>query len=127
MFFRAATTLRLLDVIWPADILHFYGFYILIALLAVEYSTSVLWLLITGTTILFPILLVIIPYDTSWDWSSLSYIDFWSFSGFIRNTFYNGFHPVFPWIAFLFLGIIFGRINFTRKLLVKYFIISTII
>lgn len=113
--------------IWPADILHFYGFYILLALFVVDLSTSKLWVLISLSTLTFPLFLLVIPYEEAWNFTTLQYADFWSIKGFLRNTFYNGFHPVFPWIAFLFLGIIFGRVEYTKVNLKKYLFISLLI
>ena len=46
-----------------------------------------------------------------WNFEPLAYADFWSPSGFIRNLFYNGFHPVIPWAAFMLFGLWYGRQN----------------
>jgi hypothetical protein len=56
-------------------------------------------------------LLIILDYEAGWDWSTLEYQDFFTPSGFLRHLFFNGFHPVFPWVAFLLTGIWVGRIN----------------
>jgi len=57
------------------------------------------------------VLLVLIDYETACDFETLTYVDFWTVVGFLRNTFYNGFHPVIPWAAFLLLGLWVGRQN----------------
>jgi uncharacterized membrane protein YeiB len=67
---------------WPADILHFYH-----------------------------ILLAISPYDTGWNFETMLYNDFWTVEGFLRNTFYNGWNSIFPWIAYFLLGMYLGRLN----------------
>lgn len=64
--------------------------------------------------VLFHILLVIIPYNTGWNFDTLMYEDFWTFKGFIRNTFYNGWNAIFPWIAYFFLGMYLGRLDWNN-------------
>jgi uncharacterized membrane protein YeiB len=59
----------------------------------------------------FYIMLFAIDYETGWVWQTLMYTDFWTVEGFIRNLFYNGFHPVFPWVAFLMVGLWVGRMD----------------
>ena len=51
--------------------------------------------------IIFHVLLTVIPYETGWNFQTFAYADFWTRKGFLRNTFYNGWNPVFPWFAFL--------------------------
>lgn len=48
-------------------------------------------------------------YEAGWNWDTLEYTDFWTPTGFVRNLFYNGWHPVFPWLAFLAFGMWLGR------------------
>jgi len=33
----------------------------------------------------------------------------WTPLGFIRHLFYNGFHPIFPWVSFMIMGMWLGR------------------
>jgi len=97
--------------IWPADILHFYGVYMLITLLVIRWRPrSILWLS-ACLVLLFPLLLAVFSYDEGWDFDSLTYLGFWTVEGFLRNLFYNGFHPVIPWVSFMLLGLWFGRQN----------------
>jgi len=35
--------------------------------------------------------------------------------GFFFNSFFNGYHPVFPWIILMLIGILIGRMNFSNK------------
>lgn len=95
--------------IWPADILHFYGLYMLVALLFIRYSSRVV---LSGTVLLilmYPLLFLVLSYESGWDFSTLTYLDFWTVTGFLRNLFFNGFHPVLPWAAFLLFGLWYGR------------------
>ncbi len=96
---------------WPADILHFYGGYMHIAVLFIFFPKKYFLYAATASIIIFHLLLVIIPYDTGWNFETLMYNDFWTAEGFIRNTFYNGWNSIFPWIAYFFLGMYLGRLD----------------
>lgn len=100
---------------WPADILHFYGGYMHLAVLIIFLPRKYFLYAALSAVIIFHVLLAIIPYDTGWDFDTLMYIDFWSFEGFLRNTFYNGWNSIFPWIAYFFLGMYLGRLNWSEK------------
>ncbi|MCF2910828.1 DUF418 domain-containing protein [Pseudoalteromonas sp. DL2-H2.2] len=95
--------------VWPADILHFYGCYFILAswlLFASHRTLLTLCALVVST---FPALLLVIDYSKGWHWGTLTYLDLWTLDGLIRRIFYNGFHPVFPWFAFLLFGMWLGR------------------
>lgn len=96
--------------IWPADILHYYGIYIAIG--AFLLASSIRKLLWSALAIAagFPIIFFILDYTAAWNWAALSYTNFWSLKGFFRNLLFNGFHPVFPWAAFLIFGMALGRL-----------------
>jgi uncharacterized protein len=100
--------------IWPADILHYYGLYITIGVLFLSVSRK--WLLTISFLLIiaYSVSMLFFNYDAGWDWNTLEYADFFTVNGFFRNFFLNGFHPVFPWIAFLLTGICIGRINFNN-------------
>ncbi len=95
--------------LWPADILHFYGVYIAIGVLLLGSRQPVL----LGWAILFTLaflpLILLFDYEAGWDWTTLEYEGFWTPEGFLRNLFFNGFHPVIPWVAFLLFGLWLGR------------------
>ncbi len=95
--------------LWPADILHFYGIYIAIGAFLLLASDKWLWRLAFAFIIVFVILMFLFDYETGWDWQSLTYIDFWTLQGMARHLFFNGFHPVIPWTAFLLVGMWLGR------------------
>jgi uncharacterized membrane protein YeiB len=65
--------------------------------------------------IIFHLLLAVIPIETGWDFSTFRYTDFWTISGFLRNTLYNGWNSIFPWIAYFLLGMWLGRIDWQRR------------
>lgn len=96
-------------VIWPADILHYYGVYMLLGLLFLFKPAAYSFRMALALILLFPILLFNFNYEIGWDWESLTYLDFWTPKGFARNLFFNGFHPLIPWAAFLLMGIWLGK------------------
>jgi uncharacterized protein len=96
---------------WQADILHFYGGYMHIAALLL-FVDKKYYLYVAGIAIIgFHLLLFIIPYETGWNFNTLQYTDFWTINGFVRNTLYNGWNPVFPWMAYFTIGMYLGRVD----------------
>jgi len=106
-------------IIWPADILHFYGIYMLITLMLLKSATRTILLSALLSVVLYPFLMILFNYEQGWDFTTLEYHNFWSLNGFIRNLFYNGFHPVIPWAAFMLIGLWFGKMNLKDKQFVK--------
>ncbi|MDN5201931.1 DUF418 domain-containing protein [Fulvivirgaceae bacterium BMA10] len=105
--------------IWPADILHFYGVYMLIALLLLKSRPKTILSVSLLIILVYPLFMLIWNYDTGWDFESFNYSDFWTVEGFTRNLFYNGFHPVIPWTAFMLIGLWFGKQNLHDSKVVK--------
>ncbi len=101
--------------IWPADILHYYGFYISIGALLMTTRSVNLWMIIVILILIYPFILDFVDYEMGWNWKINEYIDFWTFTGFFRRLFVNGFHPVVPWVAFVLAGIWLGKQNMTNK------------
>ncbi len=95
--------------IWEADILHFYGFYFLIAAAIFTMNDKALLCVSAIIILTFPVLMLFLNYEQNWNWSTLTYENFWSIDGMIRHTLFNGFHPIFPWSAFLVFGMWLGR------------------
>jgi uncharacterized membrane protein YeiB len=105
--------------VWPADILHFYGIYLLIGAVLLNASNRKLWLIATGLAVSFIVLLFFFDYDQGWNWKTLDYEGFWTLEGMLRHLFFNGFHPVIPWTAFLLVGMWLGRQDMTKPALRK--------
>ncbi len=105
--------------IWPADILHFYGVYMLITLPFIKSKPKTIALFSLLLIFIYPLLMFFFNYDTHWDFSTYSYQYFWTFEGFFRNLFYNGFHPVIPWAAFMLIGLWFGKQNLNDNAFLK--------
>jgi uncharacterized membrane protein YeiB len=97
--------------IWPGDILHFYGVYIAVAAFLLAAPARRLWTIATALVLAFPLMLFTLDYERGWDWATLSYDGLWTPAGMIRNLFFNGFHPVIPWLAFLLVGMVLGRLD----------------
>ena len=105
--------------IWPADILHFYGIYMLVTLVVIKRSKkSILWSSVI-LILIYPILITFFDYELGWNFETLDYANFWSINGFFRNLFFNGFHPVLPWVAFMLAGLWFGRLDLYNNALLK--------
>jgi uncharacterized membrane protein YeiB len=114
--------------IWPADILHFYGIYMAITLVLLTQKEHTILILGIAIILAYPILITVLNYEAGWNFETLDYQNLWTFKGFIRNLFFNGFHPAFPWTAFMLFGYWFGKQDLNNnKFLRKTFWMSTII
>ena len=98
-------------LIFDADILHYYAFYFLFGTLCLTLSSTWLVVLILLLNVEFIGMLLVFDYDAGWNWQTLVYQDFWTFAGFLRNLFFNGWHPVVPWLGFLLLGLVISRLD----------------
>ncbi|KIC38793.1 DUF418 domain-containing protein [Leisingera sp. ANG-M7] len=101
--------------IFEADILHFYALYFLVAMPFLTASSRALLLAAAGTLLIGLISLLALDYEAHWTWETLEYANFWTLEGFLRHSFFNGWHPVFPWAAFLFLGMWAGRLELSSR------------
>ncbi len=101
--------------IWPADILHFYGLYFLLGAVLITAGNRTLWTAIASLLLGFVLLLMLFDYSTGWNFETLEYLDLWTVEGMLRHLFFNGFHPVVPWAAFLLLGMWLARLQLSEK------------
>jgi uncharacterized membrane protein YeiB len=60
-------------------------------------------------------MVLMLNYDQGWNWKTYSYRDFWTPVGFVRNLFFNGWHPIIPWASFLVLGIWVSRLRLAER------------
>lgn len=115
----------LLNFIWPADILHFYGCYMFISAFLIFQNKRIFLWLAALSILIFHSLVFIIPYETGWNIEKFQYEDLYTINGFVRNTFYNGWNSIFPWISYFFLGMYLGRLDWTQiKVQRKMFLIG---
>ncbi len=98
---------------WPADILHFYGGYMHIAALLLFVNKKYCLYAGVASIAIFHLLLLVVPYETGWNFDTLQYTDFWTANGFLRNTLYNGWNSIFPWFAYFSVGMYLGRLEWT--------------
>jgi uncharacterized protein len=109
---------------WPADILHLYGCYILIASAILFLDKKYLLIIAIITITLFHLILMLIPYERGWNLDTITYLDLWTLNGFLRNTFYNGWNPIFPWFSYFAIGMFLGRLDWSDSALHKKVIIT---
>lgn len=102
-------------LMFDADILHYYAFYFLIGALLLPCTNRSLVMTIVLLNILSVILVFALDYDAGWNWTDFSYSGFWTPTGFIRNLFFNGWHPVIPWLSYLLLGILLSRLALSSR------------
>ena len=95
--------------IWEFDILHFYGVYLFLAALVLTVSNRMLIALGVVAAAIFPALYLVLPAQFG--------IPFWDTTAALTardiaiDVFFQGYHPLFPWLAFLFAGMIIGRLD----------------
>lgn len=102
-------------VIFSADILHYYGIYFLFAAFLAPMNSRNLKAIIIGLLIMASAMLLVLNFDAGWDWENYEYEGFFTIDGGLRNLFYNGWHPVLPWLGFLLFGVLLSRLNLTSK------------
>jgi len=110
-------------LIFEPDIIHYYAVYFLFAIFFLRAANWVLWLSMFGLVLGFVGLVVTLNYDAGWDWTTFTYSGFWSPKGFVRNMFFNGWHPVIPWFAFILFGIWLSRIDLRASIIKRRLII----
>ncbi len=92
---------------WEWDILHFYGIYLALAACLLNVSGYVLWFLAVGCVYTAVVLQTYFNFSTE---ASL-----FSPYGMIIHLFCDGMHPVFPWMAFLLVGMWLGSQNLRHR------------
>ena len=101
-------------LVFEADIIHYYAFYFLVGVFLLPLSNRLVLLGIVLVNLVFCCMILLLDYNLGWNWENLTYSDFWTPAGFVRNLFFNGWHPVFPWVGFLFYGIMLSRMSLAR-------------
>lgn len=116
------------SIIFPADILHYYAVYFALGVFFMQASNRWLVTAIVLLNVIFVVMVIALDYDAGWQWEDYSYTDFWSVTGFFRNLFFNGWHPVAPWLGFLLFGFILSRATLgearTRHKLILFGVVS---
>lgn len=113
LFLLVAGLLNML--IFDADILHYYAFYFLFGILLLPLGNRKLIGAILGLNLAFTMMILTLNYDAGWNWDDYTYSGFWTPVGFMRNLFFNGWHPVIPWLGFLLFGIVLSRLTLAES------------
>lgn len=101
--------------IFDADIIHYYAFYFFFGCLFLTARIRTLIVSIVVINLVTVLMMLVFDYMAGWDFATFSYQGFWTVSGFVRNLFFNGWHPVFPWLSFLLFGILLSRLPLNRS------------
>lgn len=115
------------NLVFPADIIHYYAFYFLFGALLIDLPVkSLIWITL-AINLVFVAMLLFFDYDFGWNWETLTFHGFWTLKGFLSNLFFNGFHPVFPWLGFLLVGGILAQLHLEWVSVQKRLIFSGLI
>ncbi len=95
---------------WTADILHYYGMFMVVALPFLRADKKTIGVGIGVTLLISMYLQLTQNYVAGWDFVHFKYVDFWTADGFLRNLMFNGFHPMFPWLAFMLMGLLISKL-----------------
>ena len=87
----------------------------MVAVLFLTIATRYLIVAAAAFVLIAVAMLTLLDYDRGIDWVTLDYEGFWTPAGFLRNLFFNGFHPVFPWTAFILIGMVIGRFDLSER------------
>jgi uncharacterized membrane protein YeiB len=101
--------------LWEGDILHFYGVFILAGSLMLFWPSRLLWGAVALLNVGFIGMLLALSYGAGWNWEDLSFTDFWTPRGYLRNLVFNGWFPIFPWFGFMLVGIWMGRLDLRNR------------
>lgn len=92
-------------MVFPPDILHYYAVYFVLGALVLSVPRA-FWPWITaGLVLTWPLLALTFDYNAGWHWPTLTYEPLDSTAVLVRHTLFNGWHPLFPWGAFLVWGL----------------------
>lgn len=109
---------------WSADILHYYGVYMILVLIFIYQKPDRLIKSILGVLLVSLLLQLVLDYSQGWDPTYNIYKNFFTLEGFSRHLLFNGYHPVFPWFAFILLGLYLSRKEFTQSTYKAWIIIG---
>ncbi len=107
--FLMGVGLLLLSIGWSADILHYYGVFLLVGAALLSVRDRLVLALAAIAALLSLLLQLTLDYSAGWAPGYHEYTELWSIDGFVRNLLFNGFHPLFPWLAFYLMGLWMGR------------------
>jgi uncharacterized protein len=107
------------SLIWRADILHVYGIYFVIGICLLTVSTRRLFLLSFIPIAVSSFFMLAFNFDRGLTYKTGTYSVFWKSAAMAWDIFFDGLYPVFPWAAFLILGMWLGRQRLSDPVLRK--------
>ena len=113
--------------VWPADILHFYGVWLALGALALFVTDARLLLLAALATLGGTLFLLLGDFFANWNLQDFSYRGLATPGGFLRNLFFDGWHPVLPWVAFYFYGMWLGRQDLRERSLRRRLVLVSVV
>lgn len=102
------------SLIWNADILRFFAIYMLVGAILLFASSKCIGWAIGIFTVAFPLLLTFMNYDAGWRFETMDYLQYWTFHGVLKGLFFNGHHPLIPWMSFYLTGMYLGRLDLVK-------------
>lgn len=96
--------------LWEADVLHVYGVLLLLAAALARAGAAALACAIF-VAMMGPVAFVAsgLDLDQGWVLGRVEYRDLWTLEGHVRHFVFNGYYPLYPWIAFILYGVWLGR------------------
>lgn len=107
------------DVVWPGEILHFVGLYLIIAAWVITWRASMLLVaaigVATATAAQRAIVFATVGTDEPFSWWGGSTMgrprSLGTPRGFLSNVLSWGGHPVLPWLTFVFIGMAIAKLD----------------
>ena len=115
----------LVNRIWSADILHFFGVYFFLSILVVNATNRTFGVLSLLVLVVFCLQLGDYHFYSGRALLGLGEIHSWIRMELIIDILFNGFYPVFPWMIFVFFGMWLGRLNVSDVQLQKKLIFGS--
>ncbi|MDM8535017.1 DUF418 domain-containing protein [Clostridiaceae bacterium HSG29] len=112
---------------WTADILHYYGIYMAIIILLLYKSPKKIMIISSLILISSTVMQLVLNYSTNWDSAFMNYYNIFTLKGFLLNSFFNGYHPVFPWIVFMLFGLSLAKLDFRNNKTINKMIIHGLV
>jgi uncharacterized protein len=106
-------------LIWRADILHVYGIYFVIGVCLLTVPSRRLLLLSVVPVAISSLFMLAVDFDRGVAFKTDTYSVFWKSAAMAWDIFFDGLYPVFPWAAFLILGMWLGRQRLSDPVLRK--------
>jgi uncharacterized protein len=111
------------DVVWPGEILHFTGLYLIIAAWAIRWSASTLFSAAVGvaalTSLQRTLVFVAVGPEERYSWWGGALANrprsLGTPRGFLSNVLSWGGHPVLPWLSFVFVGMAIAKLNLSSR------------